>query len=136
MKEENPHNRELVRLLREALPRGVTYKHNDMSTKGIPDISVTYRARTIWIEGKFEDDTARIDGGCLTISPTNIDGLQWETLRKMGNGYLCIYTNCGVALTHVNGFRRSVGLLRLRLRSTNAVVKQIVNIVKKGEEEE
>lgn len=63
MKLESHISRTLVRRLRIALPNAVVFKHNDASTAGIPDISVTYKRRTLWLEVKrghhFNDRTSQ-----------------------------------------------------------------------------
>lgn len=136
MKLESPTSRRLAALLRAKLPHGVTFKHNDMSTKGIPDLSVTHAGRTIWVEAKYVDELSRISDRCVKIFPArDVDGIQWEHLRKMGgNGYLAVYTPLGVALTRVSGYRESVASLRLALEPLETVAGRIVAIVKRREE--
>lgn len=43
---------ELVRYLKKYLPLAVVFRHEDHFTSGIPDISVTWKGRTWWIEVK------------------------------------------------------------------------------------
>ena len=44
----------LVKALRHEMPGSVVYRHEDQFTAGIPDISVTWREHTAWIEVKFD----------------------------------------------------------------------------------
>jgi len=39
------------------LPGAIIYKHHDLSTKGIPDLSVNWHDRTAWIEVKLMKPT-------------------------------------------------------------------------------
>ena len=45
-------SKNLVLALKKRMPGSVVFKHNDRITAGIPDISVTWRGRTVWIEVK------------------------------------------------------------------------------------
>jgi hypothetical protein len=42
-----------IKDLKRLLPGAVIHKHNDLSTAGIPDISINYRMRTTWVEVKY-----------------------------------------------------------------------------------
>ena len=138
---ENEHTRELVAEIRKRLPHGVAWKHTDLATAGIPDLSVTYRARTIWAEAKLIDEDrylrpCQLGRHCVEVIPRlHVPGLQWEELRKLGNGYLVIYTPLGHALTHVNGYRQTVERLHLRLSPLEAVARQVVDLVKRRDGE-
>lgn len=46
--------RRLVETIRKEMPGAVVYRHEDTFTAGIPDISVTWRGSTTWIEVKFQ----------------------------------------------------------------------------------
>lgn len=50
---EGEFNRKLKKALVAALPSCVVLKHNDMTTGGIPDFSISNGLRTIWIECKI-----------------------------------------------------------------------------------
>ena len=39
--------------IQEKLPGAVILKHNDFSSTGIPDLSISYRVRTTWVEVKL-----------------------------------------------------------------------------------
>jgi hypothetical protein len=43
----------LVKTLKKQLGNAVVLRHEDKNTAGIPDISVTYLGRTIWMEVKY-----------------------------------------------------------------------------------
>ncbi len=45
--------RDIVKGLRSRLPGAVVFKHADISTAGIPDISISYRNHTTWVEVKL-----------------------------------------------------------------------------------
>jgi len=65
----------LVKALRETLPEGtVVLRHEDIRTAGIPDISVSFGDRTVWIEVKAE--------------PFKLKGIQHETLRRLHGVYV------------------------------------------------
>jgi len=134
MRLETATSRELVSRLKKLMPSGVVFKHCDMLTKGIPDISVSYKGRTIWSEAKYIDDVTRISGDekkyVSLVPKLDVDGVQWELLRKMGNGYLVVYTDYGSAFTHVNGCRTSVSSIRLRLYSLESVAMLMLETVK------
>jgi NTP pyrophosphatase (non-canonical NTP hydrolase) len=99
-----PHDKEpvneatLVKELEKALKaemRGCTVqKHNDASTAGIPDLSVTWRGRTAWVEVKYDRPRARAE----------VSELQKLALRRLG-GYLAWYalSPSGVRTTSLSG---------------------------------
>jgi hypothetical protein len=70
----------LIGALKKEMPGCCVLKHNDGSTAGIPDLSVTYRGRTAWIEVKFTRPG----------SPGRISELQRLTLRRL-DGWLLWY---------------------------------------------
>ena len=41
--------------IRKQLPGAVVFRHEDRLTAGIPDISVTWHGRTVWLEAKILD---------------------------------------------------------------------------------
>lgn len=45
--------RNLVATLRVSFPGSIVFKHADRVTAGIPDISVTWKAKTVWLEVKY-----------------------------------------------------------------------------------
>jgi len=72
--------KELEKAFKAAMPGCAVLKHNDASTTGIPDLSVTWQGRTAWIEVKYDRPTAR----------AKVSALQKLTLRRLG-GYLAWY---------------------------------------------
>lgn len=64
----------LLRALRQRLPDAVIYKLNDNFTRGIPDIMISYQGRVNWFE--------------LKVWPNAATKIQWESLRRLWNGYL------------------------------------------------
>lgn len=52
MTHESKSSSALVKKLK-AIPGAIAFKHNDMSTAGIPDISFTYLNQISWIEVKL-----------------------------------------------------------------------------------
>ena len=56
-------------------------KHNDRSSRGVPDFSVTVGMRTLWVECKMEGE-----------KPTKIQ--QW-TLNRIGDGAMTIWFGHG-----------------------------------------
>lgn len=53
---EGEFNRKLKAALEKRLQSWVVLKHNDRSTKGIPDFSVSQGSMTLWIECKMEPE--------------------------------------------------------------------------------
>jgi len=45
--------RKLVDAIKVEMPGAVIFRHEDRFTAGIPDLSVTYSDRTVWIEVKY-----------------------------------------------------------------------------------
>jgi len=88
---ENKLCGELVRALRLTLPQFVVFKHADLVTSGIPDISVTGLKRTLWLEVKF-------------ANPGVIDrGIQAATMKRLGRAGLAYYViySAGYDATYV-----------------------------------
>jgi hypothetical protein len=42
-----------LKKLRAAIPGAVIFKHADKATRDIPDVSITWRKRTTWLEAKL-----------------------------------------------------------------------------------
>jgi hypothetical protein len=70
---------DLVRLLRHELLGSIVFRHEDKLTSGIPDISVTWRGMTVWLEAKF-------------LNPSFYSkGIQTLTLRRLASAGHCFY---------------------------------------------
>lgn len=70
------------------LPKAVVFKHSDYATVGIPDFSVTFNLRTIWLEVK----SIGPDGKFIQR------GLQHDTCLRLANISHCwyvVYSNAG-----------------------------------------
>lgn len=50
---------DLVNRLRARLHGAVVLRHEDEATAGVPDISITHKRRTVWIEVKFANPRVR-----------------------------------------------------------------------------
>jgi hypothetical protein len=71
---------QLKRALCAGLPGAVVFKHHDTITAGIPDLSVTWRGTTTWIEVKY--------------NTTRIRPLQHNTLIRLrghGSAFYVVY---------------------------------------------
>jgi hypothetical protein len=44
---------DLLEKIRMAAPSAVLFKHADKSTKGMPDVSMSWRRKTVWMEFKY-----------------------------------------------------------------------------------
>lgn len=66
-----------LKMLRAELPGAVIFKHADARSSGVPDVSITWRGKTIWIEFKFGS----------TIKWAN--GLQQLTCRRLAHAGAC-----------------------------------------------
>src|SRR6266699_3496021 len=64
---------ELVKMLREQLHGFVILRHEDKSTYGVPDISITGCGKTAWVEVKFANPDF------------NSRGIQDLTLRRLSH---------------------------------------------------
>src|SRR6266705_795601 len=105
---ESDYTRQVIRALRQRLPHGVTFKHADLFTMGVPDFTVTVKRCTNWLEGKKLGPETVTDGFVILRPARHVPAVQWETLRRLGRGHLVIYTDYGHAITHVKGLRESV----------------------------
>lgn len=52
----------LVKQIRASLPAALVFRHEDQNTAGIPDISVTYKGLTQWLEVKYANPTVHSRG--------------------------------------------------------------------------
>lgn len=127
---ETDYTRQLVKAVKDRLPTAVAFKHADMFTMGVPDFSVTLHGNTTWFEAK------RLDQKCVKVEQrpivivrpaVHVPAIQWENLRRLMRGWLVVYTEHGHALTHVSGFRESVGVLRLQLMPMIELANSIVS---------
>jgi hypothetical protein len=73
---ESDFTRKLKKRLEEMMSYAVIWKHADMFTKGIPDLSVTVDHRTTWIENK------------LSTNKQIFEPLQYEQLRRVHGWYI------------------------------------------------
>lgn len=80
---EATHKAALVKVLRAGLPQGVgrVYRHEDQFTGGIPDISISFKGRTLWVEVKLDRPGRK----------SKTTELQWKALRELG-GHLLVFT--------------------------------------------
>ncbi len=70
--------RSIIESLKKAFPRAVTFKHCDLMTAGIPDISVSFAEQNTWIEVKlFKEHETK-----STVSK-HFDRLQLATMRLL-----------------------------------------------------
>jgi len=72
----------LVQTLRKAFPSFVIFKHADKFTFGVPDISVTGRMKTTWLEVKYADPTFLSSG---------VQELAMKRLSATSYGWYVIY---------------------------------------------
>ena len=84
---------ELERALRKEMPGCAVLKHNDSSTAGIPDLSVTWNGRTAWLEVKFSRPGSRAE----------VSVIQQQTLRRL-RGYTVwyVFSPSGVKTTSLS----------------------------------
>jgi hypothetical protein len=84
-----------LKKLRGHLPDAVVMKHNDQSLIGMPDVSVTYRGLTLWIEAKLLDlpkGTLHSDDELLAIQKRLAAApVQLATCTKLGKAGHCLY---------------------------------------------
>lgn len=77
----------LVEYLRNTIPRAIVFRHEDKNTAGIPDITITLRGRTLWLEVKFANPDIRGRGlqklTCLRLSR---EGYCWFLIYEQKNG--------------------------------------------------
>lgn len=126
---ESHFTRKLLRALRRTLPKSVIFKHADLFTAGVPDFSATFQGCTTWVEVKRYPATY-VALGHLTIRPArDVTALQWETLYKLGRGYLVAYTPAGCCVTHVAGHRAAADYVRCRVLGQGELVKALSIII-------
>ena len=74
---EGAFNRKLKKALEAALPDAYIVKHNEMTTGGVPDLSVSSGPITLWIESKRHKE-----------NPTK---LQWWSIDKLRDGCVVVW---------------------------------------------
>lgn len=81
MKESDAVGR-LLKKLAEVMPGGVGFKHFDLVTAGVPDISWTWARRTAWIEVKLD-----------TTEPRPVQDVVMQRLGMQGTAlYVAFFT--------------------------------------------
>jgi hypothetical protein len=72
--------------VKKQLPRAVYLKHCDLSSTGIPDLSLTYAGHDLWVEVKLvkEDETP-------SEFHRHFPGLQLATCRLLEQQGRCVY---------------------------------------------
>jgi hypothetical protein len=75
----------LVRVLRGGMPHALVFRHEDKTTAGIPDISLTLHG-TVWIEVKY---------GRPNYEGTGLQNLTCQRLARMGKCWYVIYQESG-----------------------------------------
>lgn len=77
---------EVMRRLKELLKVPVVFKHHDVSTGGVPDMSCTYGGLTFWVELKLVRD-----GEAEKRFRAHFDPLQLATCRLLERQGRCFY---------------------------------------------
>jgi hypothetical protein len=89
-----------IKKLRASLQDAVVFKHNDAGLIGLPDCSVTWLGRTLWLEAKLLDvPTAHKNMRFRTDDPVgdvirkrlSQAPVQLETCRRLSRAGLCLY---------------------------------------------
>lgn len=75
----------LMAHIRQNLSGSLAFRHEDKLSAGIPDISVTYRASTIWIEGKMLRDGS--------ITDTGLQRQNMKRLERYGKAIYVIWSS-------------------------------------------
>lgn len=129
---ENEQTAKLVRELRRARPAWVVWKHADLMTAGIPDVQVIIAGRSTFFEAK-KIERAAFDG-YVTVRPrVDVPRLQWETLKKLGRGWLLVYAPRGLGLLRVDRESNYAGEFDVALASSPEIVERVVRICQKEE---
>lgn len=84
---ESQFTQRLLRELRRRMPDAVIFKHNDRTTGGIPDFSITVGGKTTWWEVK--------------VYPNKLSTLQMETLRRLGSACAYLVISRGEAFSRI-----------------------------------
>ena len=78
---------DLVRYLRYELKGAIIFRHEDKYTAGIPDMSITYRCVTIWMEIKYANPTIHQRGlQTLTCVRLANQSLAWIVIYEEKGG--------------------------------------------------
>jgi hypothetical protein len=109
----------LVKELR-ATPRSKTFRHEDQFTHGVPDISFTWRERTMWIEGKFANPNFKSKGiQELNMKELALAGLAfyvvWEIHNDTGDKSTYIVEPRYIGTYQVDYFKKIPGFNAMRL---------------------
>ena len=81
MSNESKLKAALALRIRKHLPNAKVFCHEDMLTHGIPDISITYANRVVWLELKHVTDT----------KPFKSSGIQLVTCLQLAHAATCWY---------------------------------------------
>lgn len=80
----------LVGALEKEMPGCVIFKHFDLVTSGIPDLSVTWCVRTLWIEGKYETPLKKAEHRPVQVTTmprlAKCGLAYWVTFRETDRG--------------------------------------------------
>lgn len=77
---ENELKRNLVEAIKETLPGATVLPHQDVRTNGIPDLSITWKGRTVWVEVKYDRPKTK----------SKLEAIQLVMLKRLG-GILVTY---------------------------------------------
>lgn len=80
---------ELMSFIREGLPRVVAFRHEDLFTSGIPDISVTWRGKAIFPQ--IYMSWWEVKHGTPKFESTDIQELRLKQLAEEGFARYLIY---------------------------------------------
>lgn len=82
-KEEAKYRADFVKSIRLSIPSALVFRHEDIRTAGIPDISISRGGRTVWVETKANKFESK--------------GLQFENLRRL-SGFYVVFSREGTVI--------------------------------------
>jgi hypothetical protein len=136
---EADYTRDLLKALRTHLPEALVIKLADVFTMGVPDFFINLAGVTTWFEAKRPEkltfyNADRAVHSCLAftyIKPKDhVPAVQWETLRRLGRGYLVVYTRVGHGVVPVVQKRDEVDKIKVELMPMDGLVSKLMELAR------
>lgn len=116
---------EAVKGLKARLPGAVIFKHSDLRTAGIPDLSISYSSKTMWVEVKH------LRSGKLPDLKKAFSGVQLATMVILSRQlvmayYLVAYGDAGCALFTPQAVKDFLKLPPIAARDFSMLLKSAI----------
>lgn len=127
----------LMKSCQQVMPGCVTIKHFDHVTAGIPDISVTWGRRTVWVEVKYGDLKVR-ESQKVLVGKLAVLGIAMYVHFMERPGFLTQTRILDSKLQEVEAFARFdtdkvARIIREVIEAHNARTEQPISILRPGD---